>query len=110
MPRVRAGRKDPTMRHIPIRLLRLLLIARLAALAIGVLAFAAVAAGGIPSLPGGATRARATAPVASYTFGVENSWIRVQNIGSVAANVTVTYYDQNGANVGQDGCPSAACF
>jgi hypothetical protein len=86
-----------------------LLIARLAALAIGVLAFAAVAAGGIPSLPGGATRARATAPVASYTFGVENSWIRVQNIGSVAANVTVTYYDQNGANVGQDGCPSAAC-
>src|ERR1700674_1301214 len=109
MPRAWVGRKDPTMRQIPTRLFRLMLIARLPALALGVLALATVASGGVTSLRVGAPRARATAPVGLFTFGTENSWIRVQNIGAVAANVTVTYFDEGGAQAGQDGCPSPTC-
>lgn len=33
----------------------------------------------------------------------QNPWIRVQNVGFGPANVTVTYYDENGQQVGQDG-------
>ncbi len=97
------------MRHISTRLFRYLLIARMPALALGVLAVAALASGGVTSLRNGGTGARATAPVASFTFGTENSWIRVQNIGAVAANVTVTYYNEGGSQAGQDGCPTTAC-
>jgi hypothetical protein len=46
---------------------------------------------------------------ASYTFGQENSWVRVQNIGTSPATVTVTYYSEGGAQLAQDTCPSAAC-
>lgn len=98
------------MRQIPTRLFRMMLMARTPALAIGVLTLAVIASGGVASLRGGATGARATAPVSSYTFGVENSWIRVQNIGVAAANVTVTYFDESGAQKGQDACPSPACL
>ena len=45
----------------------------------------------------------------SFTFGVENSWIRVQNIGGASANVTVSYFDANGAKLAQDSCPSPVC-
>jgi hypothetical protein len=45
----------------------------------------------------------------AFTFGQENSWIRVQNIGGADATVTVNYYDENGGRVGQDACPSAGC-
>ncbi len=53
--------------------------------------------------------AAATAPGPAYTFGTENSWVRVQNIGAGNANVIVSYYGDGGGLVGQDGCPSAAC-
>jgi hypothetical protein len=53
--------------------------------------------------------ANASASPAAYTFGLENSWIRVQNIGAVDATVTVTYYNEAGKQVGEDVCPSAAC-
>jgi len=43
---------------------------------------------------------------AAYTFGVENSWIRVQNIGQAYASVEVDYYDENGAFAGRDVCPT----
>lgn len=42
---------------------------------------------------------------AAYTFGVENSWIRVQNIGDAHATVQVDYYDENGVFAGRDVCP-----
>lgn len=45
----------------------------------------------------------------TYTFGSENSWIRVQNVGVNAANVSVIYYDEEGREVARDRCPSAAC-
>ncbi|HLC29864.1 MAG TPA: hypothetical protein VJM51_03685, partial [Dehalococcoidia bacterium] len=43
---------------------------------------------------------------AAYTFGVENSWIRVQNIGQDYASVQVDYYDENGVFAGRDVCPT----
>jgi hypothetical protein len=45
----------------------------------------------------------------TYTFGVENSWIRVQNVGAISANVNVVFYDEQGREVGHDACPSATC-
>ena len=45
----------------------------------------------------------------SFTFGTENSWVRVQNIGSADATVTVTYYSESGQQLAQDGCPSLLC-
>ncbi len=45
----------------------------------------------------------------TVSLGVENSWVRVQNVGVNAATVTVTYYDESGRKVGQDTCPSSAC-
>ena len=50
---------------------------------------------------GGARRVEA-----AYTFGVENSWIRVQNIGQAYASVEVDYYDESGAFAGRDVCPT----
>ncbi len=32
----------------------------------------------------------------SYSFGVENSWIRIQNIGDADANIELKYYDESG--------------
>lgn len=68
---------------------------------------AALASVGPPSVA--PRSASASGADAAYTFGLENSWIRVQNVGSTDATVTVTYYDANGTQVGQDVCPSAAC-
>jgi hypothetical protein len=51
---------------------------------------------------------RATATT-TYSFGIENSWIRIQNIGDADANVQLDYYDANGALAGTDSCPSATC-
>jgi len=44
---------------------------------------------------------------ATYTFGVENSWIRVQNIGDAPATIQVDYYDEKGVFAGRDICPKA---
>jgi hypothetical protein len=49
------------------------------------------------------------AQVSTYTFGVENSWIRVQNVGGAPATVTVSFFDEQGRQLGADTCPSAAC-
>ncbi len=40
-----------------------------------------------------------------YNFGVENSWIRVQNIGDADAKVEIQYYDTDGRLVAWDVCP-----
>jgi hypothetical protein len=45
----------------------------------------------------------------SYSLGNENTWIRVQNIGQVNANVEVNYFDRQGVIAGRDGCPSSTC-
>src|SRR5918992_6109255 len=47
--------------------------------------------------------------LAGYSFGNENSWIRVQNIGSADAVVELNYFDELGKLAGKDACPSAAC-
>lgn len=49
------------------------------------------------------------AATTTYSFGVENSWIRVQNIGTADANVQLDYYDASGNLAGSDNCPSATC-
>lgn len=77
------------------------------AVPLAVLSIAALLSAGNPSTS--TQRASASAPEAAYTFGQENSWIRVQNIGAADATVTVAYYDESGAQIGQDVCPSAAC-
>src|SRR5262245_13638119 len=44
-----------------------------------------------------------------YSFGVENSWIRVQNIGQANANVEIDYFNSDGLIAGKDLCPSPTC-
>ena len=44
-----------------------------------------------------------------YSFGAENSWIRIQNIGDANANVEIDYVDEQGQIVGRDFCPSPTC-
>lgn len=83
--------------------------ARTPLLALLILALAAVAASRVPAFQRGATTDVFASPPMAFNFGQENSWIRVQNIGGVPANVTVTYYFENGAQAGQDACPSPGC-
>src|SRR6478609_2869425 len=55
---------------------------------------------------------RGSVPVAAapgYSFGNENSWIRVQNIGSDNANVEIDYFDEAGKLAAKDTCPSTTC-
>jgi hypothetical protein len=47
--------------------------------------------------------------LAGYSFGAENSWIRVQNIGQGEADVEVNYFNEQGNLAGKDTCPSTAC-
>jgi len=43
-------------------------------------------------------------------LGDENSWIRIQNVGGVAASVDIQFYDLQGNAAGADACPkSGAC-
>jgi len=78
--------------------------------AFGVLtAISAIASTGVLPVDRDATIATASAPAAAFTFGQENSWVRVQNIGGGNANVVVSYYGGNGQLIAQDGCPSASC-
>ena len=37
----------------------------------------------------------------------ENSWLRVQNVGTQPATLDLTFYGLNGAQVAKDGCPKA---
>ena len=61
------------------------------------------------SEPPAATAVGGTNVAGSYTFGTENSWIRIQNIGDADANIQLTYYDEQGRAVTGDGCPSPSC-
>jgi hypothetical protein len=58
----------------------------------------------VSSPPEGVARA-----TTAYSFGVENSWIRVQNIGNQNATVEVDYFDEQGRIAGKDTCPSPTC-
>ena len=40
-------------------------------------------------------------------LGDENSWIRIQNVGSLPATLDVAFYDLAGRLLGKDGCPKA---
>ncbi len=37
----------------------------------------------------------------------ENSWLRVQNVGTQPATLDLTFYNPNGTQVAKDGCPKA---
>lgn len=41
--------------------------------------------------------------------GMQNSWIRIQNVGVSPAHVQLDFHDVAGAPVASDGCPSATC-
>lgn len=77
-------------------------------LALPLLAAAAAVGSGVPALDRAPEYARAAPPMA-FVFGQENSWIRVQNIGTTAATVTVSYFDEAGREIGRDACPSPGC-
>lgn len=47
--------------------------------------------------------------VGSYAFGSENSWIRVQNVGTDDAEVNLNYFNESGQLAGTDSCPSDGC-
>ncbi len=51
----------------------------------------------------------ATALLASYRLGAENSWIRVQNVGQANAVLELSYFDEQGRLAGKDACPSPVC-
>ncbi|HYM14418.1 MAG TPA: hypothetical protein VEZ14_02540 [Dehalococcoidia bacterium] len=98
------------MRHLQARIIARLPRARVALLAMAALALLTAAStcnNPVASPSGGSVSAPFTS--AAFTFGVENSWIRVQNVGQSAATVTVTYYNEQGSQLAQDACPSAAC-
>lgn len=64
---------------------------------------------GAGSLSGAPRSVRATTTLQVADLGVENSWVRVQNVGGAPASVTVSYYNESGAHVAQDACPSPSC-
>ncbi len=76
----------------------------LSLVALGILAF--VAAGDEDASAGAAATIVTTG---SYSFGPENSWIRVQNIGVDNATLEVDYFDEQGRLAGKDLCPSPTC-
>ena len=82
--------------HIFTRLPRLRVLGTTAA----VLVLAAFAANGGRSFDDAPPEAQAAPPLA-FTFGQENSWIRIQNIGGASANVTVSYFDGAGNKLAQ---------
>jgi hypothetical protein len=96
------------MRRIAAGILSAATHLRVPLVALAVLTAAAFISGAVPSFQHGGPRASAGAAL-SFTFGVENSWIRVQNIGAADATVTVSYFDESGRQLAQDACPSAAC-
>ena len=40
-------------------------------------------------------------------LGDENSWLRIQNVGSLPAQIDLNFYDPSGRSVAKDGCPRA---
>ena len=41
----------------------------------------------------------------SVLLPIENSWVRIQNVGTSAATIQLEFYDQSGALVAIDRCP-----
>jgi hypothetical protein len=68
-----------------------------------------LAASGLLLATNGGERQASAALSGTYSFGVENSWLRVQNIGTADAAVEVEYFDEQGRIAGKDVCPSTAC-
>jgi hypothetical protein len=97
------------MRRMPTRLIAAVPHARRFLITVGIVALALYAASGIQDFSDGDASASFRPFQAPFSFGVENSWVRVQNIGSAPANVTVRYYDANGRQLAQDTCPSSRC-
>ena len=87
------------------RIVRGLLRARTLAVAAAVLSLCTLGGSGITPFGNDGRGAQAAPPMA-FTFGKENSWIRVQNIATVPANVTVRYYNEAGGVVATDNYPS----
>lgn len=95
------------LRHVTARIVGRVPHRRTPLVALLVLAAATIASGAVPALHGGPQAAAVES--LSFNFGVENSWIRVQNIGVSDATVTVTYFDDGGSQLAQDICPSGGC-
>ena len=96
------------MGQIPAKILEGLISLRVPLLGLAVLSISMlIAGGGAPSREG--VPAASAAFTSAYRIGVENSWIRVQNIGDAAASVDVSYYDPEGRLLARDSCPSASC-
>ena len=96
------------MRMMPWRAHIGLPAARTAGFAAAVLLIALLVSGGPALVVRDATPAAAVQST-TFTFGQENSWVRVQNIGASPATVTVRYFNEAGAQIGQDACPSPGC-
>lgn len=77
---------------------------KLARLAIGLLSAAGVTF--LALTTAGESPARSAG---SYSFGQENTWIRVQNVGNADAHVDLNYFSETGQVAGTDACPSAQC-
>ena len=102
-----AGVGQATLVARPTRRRRVSIILPFVAAAL--LAVAAFGSNELPSLHPRVEDASASLYSTTYTFGTENSWVRVQNIGGSPASVTVSYYNEAGQLLGQDGCPSGSC-
>jgi hypothetical protein len=76
----------------PLRLIAAVPHARRLLITVGIIALALYAAAGIPDFSDSDASASFRPYQAPFSFGVENSWVRVQNIGTASANVTVRYY------------------
>ena len=102
---------DPVvlMRCSPRALLSRMPRPRLTLLALAILAGSSLIWAGVPALERNAAPTAQAAPAYAFTFGQENSWIRVQNIGMATATVTVRYYNEGGGEIASDSCPSPAC-
>ena len=57
----------------------------------------------------GLTADRARSDAQPLDLGEENSWIRIQNVGSAAAKIEITFFDADGRELARDGCPSDTC-
>lgn len=96
------------MRHIPmirVRTSMRLWLLPLAAVTLALISVSTVRTSSFGSRPPRADAVQS----AAFSFGEENSWIRVQNIGLTDASVTVSYFNEAGQQIAQDACPSGGC-
>ena len=53
----------------------------------------------------GAFAASGRSEAQTARLGDENSWLRIQNVGSLPATIDLNFYDAAGRLIGKDGCP-----